>query len=184
MENQITISHAGSEDLSSLLNIHNLAFGNEKESELTYNLINDDTSTPVVSLVARTENQIVGHILFTRIYFANETESPLMHLLAPLAIHPEFQNLGIGKSLILNGIEELRTLESERVFVLGHPGYYPKAGFRNDAESYGYMAPYPIPPEHKDAWMIMELKSKEIVSRNSVQMRCADALNREEYWRE
>ena len=68
------------------------------------------------------------------------------------------------------------------VFVLGHPMYYPKHGFCV-AGKHGFDAPYPIPDEHADAWMIQELRSGVIGSvRGRVQ--CSDVLNQPQHWRE
>ena len=66
------------------------------------------------------------------------------------------------------------------MFVLGHPGYYPRFGFR-PAGALGLAAPYPIPPQHADAWMVQELKAGTI---GAVEGRvvCAKALDKREYW--
>jgi predicted N-acetyltransferase YhbS len=67
------------------------------------------------------------------------------------------------------------------VFVLGHPGYYPKYGFAA-AGSKGFEAPYPIPPEHSSAWMVQELQPGTIEC-ISGQVICAETLNDPKYWR-
>jgi N-acetylglutamate synthase-like GNAT family acetyltransferase len=46
-----------------------------------------------------------------------------------LIVHPDFQNQGIGSSLIKRGFEESRRLGHTIVVVLGHPEYYPRFGF-------------------------------------------------------
>ena len=68
------------------------------------------------------------------------------------------------------------------VFVLGHPGYYPKYGFV-PAGTRGFEAPYPIPPEHADAWMVQELQLGMIGSFMG-QVECTDTLNDPKHWRE
>jgi predicted N-acetyltransferase YhbS len=70
----------------------------------------------------------------------------------------------------------------ELVFVLGHPGYYPRFGFK-PAGVLGFEAPYPIPEKHADAWMVRELRAGIIGSVRG-KVVCADTLSRPEYWRE
>lgn len=43
----------------------------------------------------------------------------MMHILAPLAVKPEYQRQGIGGMLIKAGIEKLQEKGSNLVFVLG-----------------------------------------------------------------
>jgi putative acetyltransferase len=70
----------------------------------------------------------------------------------------------------------------ELVFVLGHPGYYPRHGF-TPAGVLGFHAPYPIPEKNADAWMVQELHPG-VIGRARGKILCADAINRPEYWRE
>ena len=44
----------------------------------------------------------------------------------------------------MEGLKQLAESGVDLVFVLGHPGYYPKFGFR-PAGALGFEAPYPIP---------------------------------------
>ena len=82
-----------------------------------------------------------------------------MHILAPLAVIPEYQNKGIGGLLINHGIEILKTMNSQIVFVLGHIKYYPKYGFIKNATKLGYKAPFPISSDVADAWMVQSLNN-------------------------
>jgi len=47
-----------------------------------------------------------------------------------LGVVPEYQRRGIGAKLIDEGLKRCRGLGIDYVIVLGHPGYYPKYGFR------------------------------------------------------
>ena len=66
--------------------------------------------------------------------------------------------------------------------MLGHPGYYPRYGF-SAAGVRGFDAPYPIPPQNGDAWMVQELRSG-VIGRVSGEVICADALYNPKHWRE
>ena len=68
------------------------------------------------------------------------------------------------------------------VFVLGHPGYYPKFGFQA-AGQFAFEAPFPIPSEHADAWMVRELKAG-VIEKKGGRVQCSEVLNQPRHWRE
>ncbi len=70
-----------------------------------------------------------------------------------MAVHPEFQNKGVGSKLVLRGLEDCRRLGHKIVVVIGHPGYYPRFGFHL-ARDRGLNVPFPVPDE---AFMVLEL---------------------------
>jgi len=68
------------------------------------------------------------------------------------------------------------------VFVLGHPGYYPKFGLKA-AGQFGFEAPYPIPSEHTDVWMVRELKA-DVIGKKEGRIQYSKVLNQSQHWRE
>ncbi len=52
-------------------------------------------------------------------------------MLTPLAVHPDHQRIGIGTRLINHAFTSLGSQGETLFFVLRHPGYYPRAGFRS-----------------------------------------------------
>ena len=107
------------------------------EQDLVTMLRKSKSFVPELSLVAVEDNRIVGHILFTKA-FINQTE---VLALAPLSVLPEYQNRGIGLSLMKQGHMIASTLGYGYSIVLGHPKYYPKAGYV-PASRYGIRAPF------------------------------------------
>jgi predicted N-acetyltransferase YhbS len=95
---------------------------------------------------------------------------------------PEYQGVGVGGELIRHGIEQLKAMGSQMVFVLGHAAYYPRLGFEPCAGDKGYPAPYPIPEAHKARWMLQPLSSQPLGRTGQIQ--CARALMKPEHWRE
>ncbi len=91
-------------------------------------------------------------------------------------------NQGVGGQLIKEGLKLLSESGVELVFVLGHPEYYPRHGFK-PAGALGFEAPYPIPDEHANAWMVQELRPG-VIGSVSGKIICADVLNHPEHWRE
>jgi putative acetyltransferase len=175
-------------DITAIHHIHRQAFG-DQEGPVMINLLDellaDPTALPLWSLVAVNNDQPVGHILFTRVRLNPEHEkadgaSISAQILAPLAVLPEFQNQGIGGQLITQGLAQLQASGVELVFVLGHPGYYPRYGFQ-PAGQFGFQAPYPILPENADAWMVQAMGSQKM-SDWPATVQCAVALDHEEYW--
>ncbi|WP_034636162.1 GNAT family N-acetyltransferase [Desulfovibrio cuneatus] len=178
----ITIRSTTVDDLVTITDVHTLGFGYEKEARLTAALLADATATPTVSLLALHDGAPVGHILFTRVRL-NGRDDPLLHILAPLAVTPEYQRKGVGGALIRNGIEKLRSMGSKLVFVLGHKEYYPRHGFTLHALRHGYQPPYPIPEENSAYWMFQPL-TPEAVNIETGILQCADALHHPAHWRD
>ncbi|MDL2297049.1 N-acetyltransferase [Bacteroidales bacterium OttesenSCG-928-B11] len=179
----IQIRETNPNDFENIMTVEKQAFGYDKEARLVADLLADKTAEPIVSLLAFYQDEAIGHILFTRTYFDNQKTQPMMHILAPLAVKPEYQRQGIGGLLIKAGIEKLREKGSNLVFVLGHKEYYPKYGFLPDAAKLGYFAPYPIAEEYSDYWMVQAV-SPEGFETGKGKIRCCDELNKPEHWRD
>ena len=113
------------------------------EQELVKKLRQSPSFIPGLSLVAIKDNEIVGHILFTKAYVNNAE----VLALAPLSVLPEYQNQGIGLSLIKHGHEAASSLGFKFSIVLGHSQYYPKAGYV-PASHYSICAPFPVADEN------------------------------------
>ena len=161
------------------------AFGNlqgQEIADLVTDLLEDPGAYPLLSLVVTIHDRVVGYILFTSVQIKPSQRIVSSAILAPLAVHPEYHNQGIGGQLISEGIKELKATGVELVFVLGHPDYYPRYGF-SAAGIKGFDAPYPIPPENAGAWMVQELHPGAIESVSGHVM-CAEALNDPKHWRE
>lgn len=150
--------------------------------QLIADLLVDESAQPVLSLVATVDNSIVGHILFSKVRLRQSGREVSAAILAPLAVHPDFQSRGIGGQLVTEGLNQLSESGVELVFVLGHPGYYPRFGF-SAAGIMGFEAPYPILQENAEAWMVKALRPG-VVDGAGGRVICADALADPKYWRE
>jgi len=161
------------------------AFGEEQGQAivgLVCGLLGDETARPLLSLVAEMEGRIIGHILFSSARLQSKGQSVPAQILAPLAVAKDHQGEGVGGALINEGLRQLEASEIGLIFVLGHPGYYPRFGFR-PAGTLGFEAPYPIPTEHEAAWMVQELKAGVIGSVRG-NIRCATILEQPQHWQE
>ncbi len=176
------IREATDSELNDVLSVERLAFGYNKEAELVRDLLEDPSAKPILSLLAFKNERAVGHILFTTARLTKTPNTVSMAILAPLAIVPEAQKQGMGGQLIKRGLELLSISGVDLVFVLGHPEYYPRHGFK-PAGRLGFEAPYPIPDKHAEAWMVQALRPN-VIGSVSGKIICADALNKPEHWRE
>lgn len=137
------------EDQGAIRFINESAFERADEADLVDNLRRE--GAVVLSLVAETENQLLGHILFSRMWIDHGADAIAAVALAPIAVLPSHQRIGIGTGLIESGLDRLRTLGERIVFVLGHPDYYTRFGFSTETTR-GVEAPFPRP-----AFMAVEL---------------------------
>jgi predicted N-acetyltransferase YhbS len=168
------------DDDDRVLQVHRLAFGREEEATLVGNLMRDESARPLVSVVAEEQGEVVGHALFTTLHLIGHESDVECMILAPLAVVPTHQNLGIGRQLIEHGCETLMRRGTGLVFVLGDPNYYTRCGF-GPAIPHGLHAPYTISPE--EAWMVRPLE-QHLLGAVKGTVVCARSLQPESYWRE
>ena len=71
----------------------------------------------------------VGHIVFSRVHVETGGGALRAAMLTPLAVRPDQQRRGIGLRLTNHALRALEDRGETLFLVLGHPAYYPKAGF-------------------------------------------------------
>lgn len=159
----ITIRQEVKEDYKRVYEINKMAFGREVESKLIEKIRQGPNFVPELSLVAEKDNEIVGHILFSKIKIEGESEYETL-MLAPIAVIPELQKQGIGGKLIKKGIEKAIELGFDSIIVVGHKDYYPKFGFQK-ASKWGIKCPFEVPD---GAFMAIELTKKALENKAGV----------------
>ena len=122
-----TIREETVKDYEAIREVHGLAFNGDDEAKLVDNL--RKAGHVKVSFVVVKEGWVVGHILFSDLPI--ETERGIVHAvaLAPMAVVPKFQKMGIGSALVRKGLDACRKIGQRIVIVLGHPWFYPRFGF-------------------------------------------------------
>jgi putative acetyltransferase len=152
-ESMITIRAEAIQDQSGVRAIVSAAFKRPDEARLVDKLRATDAFIPELSLVADEGVEIVGHILFSAIRIRTSVVAVPGLALAPLAVRPDRQKVGIGSMLVRQGLEKGRRLGHRVVVVVGHPAYYPRFGFV-PARERGLEAPFPVSDA---AFMVCEL---------------------------
>jgi putative acetyltransferase len=152
-EMPLTIRQEQPADFQAVYQINRQAFGQEAEAKLVDALRQSTAFVPELSLVSELDNQLVGHILFTKIKIVNGESETESLALAPMAVSADFQKQGIGGHLIREGLKRAAELGFGSVIVLGHEHYYPKFGFE-PASKWGIKAPFDVPDE---VFMAIEL---------------------------
>lgn len=156
----ITIRQENNKDYSITEEVVKKAFLNEEMSDqqehiLVKKLRQADAFVPELSLVAvGQDDKIIGHVLLTKNKIANENEKFISLSLAPVSVLPNYQNKGIGRQLINEGIKRAKEIGYDSVIVLGHQDYYPKFGFKL-ASLWNIKAPFDVPSE---VFMALELE--------------------------
>lgn len=84
--------------------------------------------------------------------------------LAPMAVLPAYQRIGIGFRLVSACLQACRQTRYGLVVVLGHPSYYPRFGFV-PSKPYGIVWEYDVPEE---AFMVQELKEGALAQTRGV----------------
>ncbi len=122
------IRHARLTDHSAIREVVAAAFQKTDEADLIDRL--RASGDVVFELVEEDAGEVVGHILYSRLW---ADSAHLYAALAPLAVRPDRQKDGVGKRLMKASLETAREFGAHAVIVLGHPAYYPKFGFTAEA---------------------------------------------------
>jgi len=147
-------------EIQQIWDVNSAAFETNGEADLVNRLRN--CGVDFISLVAKLEEEIVGHILLTEVELLNSDIK--IAGLAPMAVKPNYQNNGIGSVLVKQGLKECITNGYKAVVVLGHPNYYPKFGFEPSV-NFGIKSEYDVPDE---VFMVKELDKNSLLELSGI----------------
>jgi putative acetyltransferase len=142
---------------------------------LARDLMSNTGETDLYCFVARTNDQIVGSILLSRITFESGIRA---FVLAPVAVRTDHQKRGVGQRLIKYGLDALSRDGVELALTYGSPAFYSKLGFHVVTEA---LIPPPLPLRQPEGWLAQSLSGRELepIAGKSA---CVEALNKPEYW--
>jgi predicted N-acetyltransferase YhbS len=133
----------------------NMPYSDQKEHLLVERLRKSDAFVPKLSIVAACNNEIVGHIILTKIKVKKNGESFVSLALAPVSVKPDYQKMGIGGKLIRESHRIAKELGFKSIILLGHKDYYPKFGY-SLASKFGIKLPFEVPEENCMAIELIE----------------------------
>ena len=146
----IEIRKEKQKDYDKIRIVNDQAFGQPDEGRIVDKL--RESCKEIVSLVAVSDNEIIGHIFFSPVKIETQTGFIKGMGLAPMAVLPEFQNQGVGSMLVNEGLRIIKNMSCPFVIVLGYETYYPRFGFGR-ASKFGLKCQWEGVPD--DAFMVM-----------------------------
>jgi putative acetyltransferase len=137
----LELSYEGAADVAAITRTVAAAFGQKAEAELVSAL--REAGALTLSLVARLDGEVVGHVALSPVAVAGRQADDWLGL-APLAVAPAHQRIGIGSALARRALELAAVRGAAAVFVLGEPDYYGRLGFEPAAQ-FGWRCKYDVP---------------------------------------
>lgn len=154
-------------DCKKIEDVVKMAFLNVEQSDkqehfLVNKIRQSDAFVSDLSLVAidQETNEIIGHILLSKITIVASNLTVDSLALAPVAVAPEHHKKGVGSQLIIAALKHAKELGFQSVIVLGHKDYYPKFGFKK-ASLWNIKAPFEVPDE---VFMAIELTKDSLTN--------------------
>lgn len=124
---QVEAAQAG--DHPAIEHLLDLAFGLSRSAKTSYRLREGNAAVEGLSLVTREAGfGLTGAISFWPLKIGEAGRDAL--LLGPLAVHPERQNIGIGRVLMQTGLGKAKTLGHRLIILVGDEPYYARVGFK------------------------------------------------------
>ena len=123
------------EDIEAIKEVTIAAFKNHPISNQTEHFIIKAlraSGALMISLVAEMDGQVVGHIAFSPVTVSDGATG--WYGLGPVSVLPDYQNQGIGKALINEGLSLLKHIGGQGCALVGDPNYYKRFGFKNYPE--------------------------------------------------
>jgi predicted N-acetyltransferase YhbS len=122
-----------------------IAFGIDRRTKTSYRLREGSTPADGLSLVVRDADVgVAGSISFWPLAIGR-TGTPAL-LLGPLVVHPKRQNLGVGLTLMQEGLARAKAHGHKLVILVGDAPYYARVGFQKLPEGQLLM-PGPVDPQ-------------------------------------
>jgi len=175
----MNIRVASVQDSDHINKVHHLAFPEEENAavaQLAVDLLAEEATPQILSLVAEVDSKIVGHVAYSPV--SVHRKKWLGYILAPLAVIPEYHGRSIGSALIQDGIKRLSAMEVTVLFVYGDPEYYGRFGFRTDSAS-RYDPPYEL--QYPFGWQALVLDQERMLTK-SAKITCVQALSSPALW--
>lgn len=144
--------------------------------QLVDNFLNYTQSKDLRAYFLEINNELIAGAFYTRIQFEKSPISAF--LMAPVAVHPEYQGKGLGQKLIHQSHDALRKEGAELCLSYGDIQFYSKVGYQVISEE---LIAAPLPLSYPEGWIACMLDGGNIpkIAGSSF---CVDEINDPRYW--
>ena len=122
-------------------------FSDHQEQYLVDRLRKSPDFIPELSLVALFNEQLVGHVLLSKIEIKNSNNTSELLALVPVSVSPAYQKQGIGSALINAAHAKALELGFNAVLLLGQDTYFQRFGYEFTSK-YNIEFPFDIPEKY------------------------------------
>ena len=134
----VTIELERGGDAAAIASLLDDAFGPERHRKTAQRL--REGQAPVLSLVAREDDRLIGTLRFWSVRIGRRHRALL---LGPVAVDKTHRSRGIGAWLINTGLARVRAMGHRAVILVGDAPYYGRFGF-STASTEGMTLPGPV----------------------------------------
>jgi predicted N-acetyltransferase YhbS len=143
--------------------------------QLARDLIDTTNSEDIVVFAAMDNDTLAGAIYFTRLNFESDKTA---FLLAPVAVHTDYQGQGVGQKLIKFGLDTMTAQGVSLAFTYGDPNFYGRVGFEPITIEQ-FTAPHKLSYSH--GWLAQSLTQEPLESIGGSSS-CVAAFDKPEFW--
>ena len=143
--------------------------------KLTVKLFETSDDRDLYNFVADDSGQLIGSIFLTRLTLEGSGE---VFMMAPVAVHSDFQGQGVGQALIRFGLDELKHVGVHFVVTYGDPAFYSKVGFRHISDE-AVRPPFQL--SQPEGWLGLSLTGSQIQDLSG-SCACVPAFRDAAYW--
>jgi putative acetyltransferase len=151
-------------DIDEIYELNKEVFGQDNEARLVDVIRQGPNFIPELSLVAVSEDKLIGYVLFSKLLVTNGGSAYEGLGLAPMMVHPDYQRKGVGAKLLTHGLQKAANMGFTSVLVLGHEHFYRKFGFL-PASRWRIRPPFDVPA---DVFMALELQPRALANVSGV----------------
>jgi len=126
----VNIRPERAEDAVAIREVLLAAFPSAAEADLVERLRRDGDLA--LALVAENSGRVLSYAAFPKLTVEDAGSFHNVAGLAPVAVRPDWQRLGVGGAMIREGHRLLHAQGCSLVFVLGDPNYYTRQGYDPD----------------------------------------------------
>ena len=146
-------------DIEQIYAVEAEAFQRPDEAALVNRL--RDAGAVWLSQVALLDGKVVGHALYSMVTVSDGLTVHEYPALGPIGVAKGCQKQGIGAKLVKSGLEAAKDAGYGLMFLVGHPSYYPRFGFR-PAQPLGFTSDYVKDKNRHEHFMVAVLDKSRL----------------------